>query len=450
MYVNRVSGELLNGKVGSKKYLWDMIRGPYMEQELKLAFTECRASALMRFSDLDISYASQNEHDSESSGERLRIPLSLSYVVSNRASHCFSTYSGSLGGFFHCPLKNHLNSYCVYQLPGNQLADTIAAAVPVAAPEALHQSTIAFYCAPGATKDEKSNKMTKEELTALIQEYSLLEGWYARVPGLQEPANYGTKFETGIYEEQVKSGYRLPLHPFALEFFKHYCMAPEQLALNGWRNLIGLIYLVETSGYKADPTNFIRVFFEICFVKKVANCHGWYYIHSRQRLLKGGPKSNKGWHSRYFFVGREDKGELLFDKNWNPYCKDYENTGKPTPNNFTKHILSHIKLRGGLSIDEPLSEQHLEYGKIIPRKSIPAGLSILPPLHIAPSTPSTETAPLALLHKWLVKAGNHPNEALWVCCQKLRVKRKRNSQVRSCPCSEEDEGQLSRALPTHH
>ncbi|KAK3014062.1 hypothetical protein RJ639_008056 [Escallonia herrerae] len=206
------------------------------------------------------------------------------------------------------------------------------------------------------TTDEKSNKMSIEELTKLIREYPILKGWYARVPNLQEPANYGTKFETGIYEEQVKSGYRLPLHPFVLNFFEHYHMAPGQLVLNGWRNLVGLIYLVETSGYKADSTDFMRVFFKIYFVKGVANCPGWYYIHSRQRLLKDGLKSNKGWHSRYFFVGHEDKKNLSFDKDWNPYCKDLENPGKPTPNDLTKHILIHMKLRGGRSIDEPLTE----------------------------------------------------------------------------------------------
>ncbi|KAK2977935.1 hypothetical protein RJ640_016612 [Escallonia rubra] len=154
---------------------------------------------------------------------------------------------------------------------------------------------------PWYTADEKSNKMSIKDLLELIREYPLPEGWYARLPGLQEPANYGTKFETGIYEEQVKSGYRLHLHPFALRFFEHYRMALRQLVLNGWRKLVGLIYLVQTSGYKPDVTDFTRVFFKICFVKEVANCPGWYYIHSRQRLLKGRPKSNKGWHSRYFF-----------------------------------------------------------------------------------------------------------------------------------------------------
>ncbi|KAK2976949.1 hypothetical protein RJ640_028752 [Escallonia rubra] len=236
--------------------------------------------------------------------------------------------------------------------------------------------------------------MSTEDLQDLLREYPLPEGWYARLPGLGEPANYGTKFETGVYEEQVKSGYRLPLHPFALRFFEHYRMALGQLVSNGWRKLVSLIYLVQTSGYKPDATDFMRVFFEICFVKGVANCPGWYYIHSRQRLLKGGPKSNKGWHSRYFFVGRLDKGELLFDRVWNPFCKDFKNPSKPTPNNQTKHILSHIKLRGGLCIDEPLSEEQLEWAKIIPPKPIPAGLQIplaLPAIH---SVSSAETVPL--------------------------------------------------------
>ncbi|KAK3010066.1 hypothetical protein RJ639_012638 [Escallonia herrerae] len=201
---------------------------------------------------------------------------------------------------------------------------------------------------PWYTADEKSGKMSTEELQDLIREYPLPEGWYARLPGLQEPANYGTKFETGIYEEQVKSGYRLPLHPFALRFFEHYRMAPGQLVPNGWRKLAGLIYLVQTSGYKPDAIDFMRVFFEICFVKGVANCPGWYYIHSRQRLLKGGPKSNKGWHSRYFFVGRLDRGSFRLIE-----------TGIHS-------------LRGGLCIDEPLSEEQLEWAKIIPPKPIPA------------------------------------------------------------------------------
>ncbi|KAK2997480.1 hypothetical protein RJ639_026359 [Escallonia herrerae] len=245
--------------------------------------------------------------------------------------------------------------------------------------------------------DEKLGKMSTEDLQDLIREYPLLEGWYARLPGLQEPANYGTKFETGIYEEQVKSGYRIPLHPFAFRFFEHYRMAPGQLVPNDWRKLAGLIYLVQTSGYKPNVTDFMRVFFEICFVKGVANCPGWYYIHSRQRLLKGGPKSNKGWHSRYFFVGRLDKGELPFDRDWNPFCKDFKNPRKPTPNNLTKHILSHIKLRGGLCIDEPLSEEQLEWAKIIPPKPIPAGLLIPSPPPAIPSMSSAETVPVVFI-----------------------------------------------------
>ncbi|KAK3013579.1 hypothetical protein RJ639_008758 [Escallonia herrerae] len=113
--------------------------------------------------------------------------------------------------------------------------------------------------------------MTKEELEELIREYPLPQSWIARVPELQEPINYGTDWELGIYEEQIRSGYRLSLHPFALKMFDHYKMAPGQLVPNSWRKLVGLIYLIETSGYKVDPIDFMRVLFEICFVKDVTN-----------------------------------------------------------------------------------------------------------------------------------------------------------------------------------
>ncbi|KAK3009519.1 LOW QUALITY PROTEIN: hypothetical protein RJ639_014925 [Escallonia herrerae] len=242
---------------------------------------------------------------------------------------------------------------------------------------------------PGDVKDQAEDKANPKP-------------WYT-ADEESKPANYGTKFEIGIYEEKVKSGYRLPLHPFALRFFEHYHMAPGQLVPNGWRKLVGLIYLVQTSGYKPNATDFMRIFFKICFVKGVANCLRWYYIHSRQRLLNGGPKSNKGWHSRYFFVGRLNKRKLPFDRDWNPYCKDFENPGKPIPNNLTKHILSHIKLRGGLSIDEPLSEEQLEWAKIIPPKPIPAGLSI--PL-FPPAIPSVSSAKTVPLGRWQAEVEN--------------------------------------------
>ncbi|KAK3007769.1 hypothetical protein RJ639_015456 [Escallonia herrerae] len=285
---------------------------------------------------------------------------------------------------------------------------------------------------PWYTVDEKSGKMSTEDLQDLIREYPLPKGWYARLPGLQEPANYGTKFETGIYEEQVKSGYRLPLHPFALRFFEHYRMAPGQLVPNGWRKLVGLIYLVQTSGYKPDATDFMRVFFKICFVKGVANCLGWYYIHSRQRLLKGGPKSNKGWHSRYFFVGRLDKEELPFDRDWNPLCKDFKNPGKP---------ISKILLRGGLCIDEPLSEEQLEWAKIIPPKPIPASLLIPSPPPAILSMSSVETVPLVvipvlistLIAEMASGSGKSPKGGFLGVLQKAKGKRKEKQPSAELP-----------------
>ncbi|KAK3012488.1 hypothetical protein RJ639_007939 [Escallonia herrerae] len=294
---------------------------------------------------------------------------------------------------------------------------------------------------PWYMANDKSSKMSTEDLVELLREYPLPVGWYARLPGLQEPANYGTKYETGIYEQQVRSGYRLPLHPFALHFFEHYHMAPGQLVPNGWRKLVGLIYLVQTSGYKPDATDFMRVFFEICFVKGVANCPGWYYIHSRQRLLKGGPKSNKGWHSRYFFVGRSDKGKLPFDREWNPYCKDFENPGKPAPNNLTKHILSHIKLWGGLSIDEPLSEQQLESARIIPHMPVPAG-AVTPPAPTISSTFLVENASLEMASG----SGKTPQGGFLGVLQKAKGKRKEKQPSAELPPAPKK----TRVIPPDH
>ncbi|KAK3010862.1 hypothetical protein RJ639_012968 [Escallonia herrerae] len=99
---------------------------------------------------------------------------------------------------------------------------------------------------------------------------------------------------------------------------------------------------------------------------------------------------------RYVFVDHSDKGKLPFDREWNPYCKDFENPGKPTPNNLTKHILSHIKLRGGLSIDEPLSKQQLEWARIKPRKPVPAGAVTPPPAPTISNTFPAESVPLGV------------------------------------------------------
>ncbi|KAK3025699.1 hypothetical protein RJ639_041704 [Escallonia herrerae] len=152
--------------------------------------------------------------------------------------------------------------------------------------------------------DEKRNKMTKESIVELLKEYPLPPPFSARVPALQEPANYGTNLETSVYEGQIRSGYRVPMHPFAVAFFNHYKMAPSQLVPNGWRKLVGLIYLVQTSGYPVTVDDFMRLYLEVCFIKSVAKGDGWYYIHNQIRVIKGGPKSNKGWHSRYFFIQR--------------------------------------------------------------------------------------------------------------------------------------------------
>ncbi|KAK3002910.1 hypothetical protein RJ639_019800 [Escallonia herrerae] len=147
------------------------------------------------------------------------------------------------------------------------------------------------------TSDDKRNKMSKHSIVELLEEFSLPLTFTAQVPALQEPANYGTDLETSVNEGQIRSGYRLPMHPYDVAFFNYYNMAPAQLVPNGWRKLLGLIYLVRTLGHPMTVHDFIRLYLEVCFIENMAKSVGWYYIHNRVRIIKGGPKSNEGWHS---------------------------------------------------------------------------------------------------------------------------------------------------------
>ncbi|KAK3017940.1 hypothetical protein RJ639_004029 [Escallonia herrerae] len=236
------------------------------------------------------------------------------------------------------------------------------------------------------TADEKRNKMTKESIVELLEEFPLSPPFCARVPSLLELAKYGTDLETSVYEGQIKSGYRIPMHPFAVAFFNYYKMARGQLVPNGWRKLLGLIYLMQTSGYPMTIHDFMRLHLEVCFIKNVANGVSWYHIHNWVRAIKGGPKSNKGWHSRYFFIQRPS-GKWEFPRKWNGFCKDYEKKGFLASNSTTKKLLDHIKMRGGLNIDELLTDQEIQH----------AGL-----IHPAPTIPVAST-PVVESRKWLAK-----------------------------------------------
>ncbi|KAK2981472.1 hypothetical protein RJ640_017002 [Escallonia rubra] len=181
--------------------------------------------------------------------------------------------------------------------------------------------------------DEKRNKMSKESIVSLLEEYPLPPPFSAQVPALQEPANYGTDLETSVYEGQIKSGYRIPMHPFVVAFFNHYKMAPGQLVPNGWRKLVGLIYLVQTSGYPVTVHDFMRLYLE------------------------------------------RPSGKWEFPRRWNGFCKDYEKKGFLAPNDMTKKLFDHIKRRGVLNIDEPLTDQEMQHAGLIP----PAPTMLVPP-----------------------------------------------------------------------
>ncbi|KAK2978692.1 hypothetical protein RJ640_009903 [Escallonia rubra] len=215
--------------------------------------------------------------------------------------------------------------------------------------------------------DEKRNKMSKESIVELLEAYPLPPPFSARVPALQEPANYGTDLETSVYEGQIKSGYRILMHPFVVAFFNHYKMASGQLVPNGWRKLVGLIYLVQTSGYPVTVHDFMRLYLE------------------------------------------RPSGKWEFPRKWNGFCKDYEKKGFLAPNAMTKKLLDHIKRRGVLNIDEPLTDQEMQHVGLIhpaPAMPIPPTPVLEPRIvskpktrELAIGTSSSSTRSLGLLQK---------------------------------------------------
>ncbi|KAK3038250.1 hypothetical protein RJ639_030859 [Escallonia herrerae] len=188
------------------------------------------------------------------------------------------------------------------------------------------------------------NKMTKESIVELLEEIPLPPPFSARVPALQEPANYVTDLETSVYEGQIRSGYRVLTHPFAVAFFNHYKMAPGQLVPNGWRKLVSLIYLVQTSGYLVTVDDFMRLYLEVCFIKNMTNSVGWYYIHNRIPVIKGVLNPTK--------------------------------VGTPGTSSFSGQAR-----RGVLSIGEPLSDQEMRHAGLIP----PALVVPVPPTPVVES-----------------------------------------------------------------
>ncbi|KAK3009254.1 hypothetical protein RJ639_014120 [Escallonia herrerae] len=118
--------------------------------------------------------------------------------------------------------------------------------------------------------------------------------------------------------------------------------------------------------------DFMRLYLEVCLIKNVASIVGWYYIHNRVRVIKRVPKSHKGWHSRYFFIQRpSNKWEF----------PNYEKKGFLAPNATTKKLIDHIKRRGDLNIDDPLTDQEMRHAGLIP----PAPTMPVPPTPIVDS-----------------------------------------------------------------
>ena len=78
------------------------------------------------------------------------------------------------------------------------------------------------------------------------------------VPTVSTDASVQNPGFTTLYEDALAAGLRLPLHPLAWDLLNYLGIASGQLALNGWRFLIGAAYLwPQLFGHKLSLTEFL-------------------------------------------------------------------------------------------------------------------------------------------------------------------------------------------------
>jgi len=122
-----------------------------------------------------------------------------------------------------------------------------------------------------------------------------------RIPGPDETVVEPKAGEVAFFTSLLKLGLSFPLPDFICHFFQYFHLCPIQLALNGWRYLLGSLVLSELN---LEPLQFgdIR---SVCSLKE-SKPYGYYItMTSGYQTVTGLPDTNKGWQDEYFFLSGE-------------------------------------------------------------------------------------------------------------------------------------------------
>lgn len=99
-----------------------------------------------------------------------------------------------------------------------------------------------------------------DDVSRLSSQYSIPVEFEIRIPGEADRANDPGPGQLCLYEESLKAGLRLPLHPFVVGVLRGFHLAPAQLAPNAWRCIFAMLVAAYEKGINLTPAMFFKMF----------------------------------------------------------------------------------------------------------------------------------------------------------------------------------------------
>jgi len=122
-----------------------------------------------------------------------------------------------------------------------------------------------------------------------------------RIPGPNETVVEPPEGEIAFFTSVLKLGVCFPLPDFICQFFRYFHLCPVQLALNGWRLLLGALVLSELN-FEPLIFNDIRAISTL----KENKSYGYYVAMTKAyQIATNLPDTNKGWQNEYVFLTGE-------------------------------------------------------------------------------------------------------------------------------------------------
>ena len=122
-----------------------------------------------------------------------------------------------------------------------------------------------------------------------------------RIPGPNETVVEPPDGEISFFTSVLKLGVSIPFPDFICHFFRYFHLCPVQLALNGWRLLLGALVLSELN---IEPLVFSDI--RAISTLKENKSYGYYVVMPKAyQVTTDLPDTNKGWQDEYVFLTGE-------------------------------------------------------------------------------------------------------------------------------------------------